>query len=130
MPVPSFATFNGTYYWSDATVFDGFVVAVLAYPGSYTQVLIANQSPVQRIGDHVKVRITAGVPDGSAHLYYNGSLDPPNTKWCFYWYAADGTLVYTPTNATTELFTVSTSPYTLPTVSIVKPTAAAAIPAV
>src|SRR5687767_13137280 len=114
MPAPNIATISQTTInWSNDTPFNGYIVMVLAFPSGYTHATLANQNPTQRIGDHIKVKITNGIPDGTVRVPYTTSLLPPGCKWTFWWYDATGTLIHTPTNTTTELLAVTTATITL-----------------
>lgn len=129
MPYPLVATIATTVIkWSDNTTpFDGSVLLLIARPTGYTATTIVNQAPQQTVGDHIRVRLVAGVPDQSARVIYTSYLNPPGCKYSAIWYDAEGTLIYTPT-LTSELFTVTSTPLALPVVVLTKPTAANVLP--
>lgn len=124
MAYPSFATLTGTVTYSDGvTLFDGWVLLLLAFPSGYTYATVGDQLVPQQVGDHIRVRIQNGVYDGSARIYFNTSIQPPSTKYVAYFYDNENTQL-----GVTALFTVSSSPYTISVPSMTKPSATAVVP--
>lgn len=115
-------------YWSDnSTKFDGWALFVLQYPTGYTFATVANQNPPQRIAGRFRVNIINGVPDNSVRVDYTTSLEPPNCMYAVWWYDGADVSIYAPT-ASTELFSVTASPVTLPAVVLNKPAAPTTLP--
>lgn len=125
MAIPTVATLAGPLvkYSDGVTLFDGWVVLILAYPSGYTSATIANQLIPQIIGDRFRVRIQQGVYDTSARVYYNTSLEPPNTKYAAYFFDNSGAQT-----GVTALFTVNASPFAITVPSMTVTTATGVTP--
>lgn len=124
MAYPLIATLTGTVKYSDAvTLFDGWVLLLLAYPTGYTSASVANQLIPQRVADRAKCRIQQGVYDQSCRIIYNSALEPPNTKYVAYFYDNNDTQL-----GVTALFTVGASPFTITVPSMTAPVATVVVP--
>lgn len=129
MPAPNVATINQSSIikWSDGTLFDGWALFVLSLPLTYSAATLANQNPPQVIGQRFRADIINGVPDGSVRVYYTTSIDPPGCQYAVWWYDTTDKQIYAPSLAS-ELFTVTTSPVSLPNVSLQRPITTSALP--
>ena len=123
MPYPMVASLAGTVKYSNGTLFDGYVLLLIAPPPGYTSASIMNQLIVQPICDHVKVRIQQGVYDQSARIYYTSYLEPPNCQYVAYFYDNNDIQL-----GHTALFTVTANPYTITVPALTIPSATSVIP--
>lgn len=124
MANPSVATLAGTVKYSDGTtLFDGWVLLLMAYPTGYTFATVANQLYPQKLADRLQVRIQQGVYDTSAKVYYNASMEPPNTKYVAYFYDNAGVQ-----QGVTALFTVNSNPFTIAVPSMTVTVATVVVP--
>ena len=124
MAYPLVATLAGTVKYNDGvTLFDGWVLLLMAYPTGYTYATVANQLYPQRVADRLLVRIQQGVYDQSVRVYYTTSLDPPNCKYVGYFYDSNNASL-----GNTGLFSVTSSPITLSVPSMTVPVAPVSVP--
>ena len=123
MPYPTISTLSGTVTWSDGSLFDGYLLLIIAFPVGYSSASIKNQLVVQPIGDHIKVRIIQGVYDQAARIYQNLFLEPPNTQYVAYYFDNNDKEL-----GHTGLFTIATSPYTITQPTLALPAATIIIP--
>lgn len=110
--------------WSDGTPFDGYMVAMLSLPGTYAQVNLSNSPSPLRIPLNTKVPIVQGVLDTSCGIYFNSDIDPPTSKYVFYFVDATNT----PVGVGSGLLSVAANPFAVPVPSLPVPTAPVIIP--
>lgn len=124
MAYPLVSTLSGVVKYNDGTtLFDGWVLLLLAYPIGYTQATVGNQLWPQPIGDHIQVRIQNGVYDQTVRIYQNQSIQPPQTQYAAYYYDNEGVNL-----GHTGLFVINSSPYTITYPSMSVPVATAITP--
>lgn len=104
---------GGPVLWSDGSKFNGFVLIALALPKDggfeYAQVVVSNDYPAQRLPQFQRIAIAEGLYDGNGRLIFTADMQPPNTRYCAYYYDSTGRLIAGPT----ALFAVTSSPVTL-----------------
>lgn len=118
-----------TYTWSDGTTFTGSLRLGLVVPeyGGTTDapfITLAAQTPAIRIPLNTFFQITNGVANTQTKALYNSSLRPPNSQYVAWWYDSTGTLIAGPS----AQFTISSSPFSPPAVTLTAPTVGSTIP--
>jgi hypothetical protein len=127
---PRKANLAGTVSWSDGTPFTGYIYIGVAFPTSvdpnvtYATVWMNNQYPPQRLPKWYKIPIVQGVYEQTARIYYTADINPPNTRYCYYFYDVNGNLLYGPS----ALFTVTTTPHTITYLTLPVPTVGTVAP--
>lgn len=121
---------TGTVQWSNGELFDGYLVAGIALPtyggGTvYPYVTVEGAPAPLRIPQWSKIPIVAGVIDQGSQLLLNSSIQPPNSRYAFFFYdvtgrqvAADATLY----NVNSTTFTVTIPALTAPSIAGAAPT--------
>jgi hypothetical protein len=122
---PRKANLAGTVQYTDGTPFTGYIYIGVAFPTSvdpnvtYATVWMNNQYPPQRLPKWYKIPIVQGVYEQTARIYYTADINPPNTRYCYYFYDVNENLLYGPSS----LFTVTTTPHTITYLTVPLPTA-------
>lgn len=116
--------------WSDGSLFNGFLVLMLVIP-TYSGVpspgiIVEPMSPRQPIPDRVTIPIVEGILNQSTEVYYNSSIDPPNTKYCPFYY--DGALKSLNTPTSSDFFVINTPVFTPPVPTLTPPVASTTVP--
>lgn len=125
MLVPS----TGTVLWSNGEPFDGYLVAGLALPtysgGTvYPYVTVEGAPAPLRIPQWSKIPVIEGVIDQGSQVLLNSSIQPPNSRYAFFWYDVTGRQVANDA----VLYNVNTTTFTVPVPTLTAPTVAAAPP--
>lgn len=129
---PSTSLLTGTVNWSDGSRFDGYLHLGLVLPqngdGQWPTTTLAGQLPPQRLPIWTVVPISAGVFDANTKVFYNTSLDPPNSQYVAYWYDLNRRRLFPTTGTPPTPFTIAANPYaiSLPTLTI--PSTSATLP--
>jgi hypothetical protein len=73
------------------------------------------------------IPVVDGVFNNSLGLWYNADINPPNSKYCVWYYDGTGRIVGQPTNSS-DFFIVSTNPFSPVTYTLATPTASGLVP--
>lgn len=119
---PSTAVLSGSPAWSNGTPFDGWVRLGLVLPtnsdGSWPSAIFGAQTTAQRLPIWIEVPINAGTFNQQTKIWYNSSIDPPNTQYVAYWYDGNNRRLFpatgdSPTPFVVNQFTVTGGTYTI-----------------
>lgn len=130
--VPSKATITGTVSWSNGVLFDGWLLLGIVRPenadGQWPSTVLAGQLAPQRLPIWLEIPISAGVIDTATKVFFNSSIEPPNTQYVAFWYDRNKRRLFPATGVAPTPFTISTDPYaiTVPTLTI--PSTSATLP--
>jgi hypothetical protein len=116
MALPRTALLSGTVSWSNGDLFDGYVLLALSLPSGYTYASPIGSWPNSTLPQFVRIPITAGAFSQQVAVFWNEDLEPPNCRYCAYWYDAQDTLLSGPS----AIFDIGASPYaiTIPTLTV------------
>lgn len=119
-----------TVEWSDGTDFTGYAYVALVPPtygvdDDATSLEIRNFSaaPVE-VPDRIPIKIQEGKYIGSAALWYNADLTPPNSRYKMCLFDTTKRQV----TSFSDYFTVSTDPFTPPTLTPTVPSVGTNVP--
>lgn len=128
MAEPRKASLSGTVSWSSGELFTGFTLIGVALPTSgdytYSRLALQNVYPPQRLPLWYRIPITNGQYDGTARIYWNIDLEPPNTRYVAWFYDVHNRQIGGPTAAfevASESYTITVPTLTVPTTSTVPP---------
>lgn len=115
--------------WSDAQLFQGYVLFLLALPlfdaEAYTKAFLKGDGyQQQRLPLRLKWPITNGVLNTSLRIWQNASITPPNSKYIAYFYDETRNQVAVGSG----LITIAVDPYTLTVPTLTVPSATASTP--
>lgn len=133
MAEPRSAVLTGTVYWSDsATLFNGYVAIALGLPtnaaGTFPAVYLGSGLREATIPQWTRVRVTDGVFDQEAKLYFNADINPPSTRYFAYWYAYPKYRLFPAVGVEPAAFTITTTPYSITIPTLTLPTAPTTAP--
>ena len=121
----------GTILWSDGTPFNGFAQIGLILPTSsgtaWPELTIQPNAPRQRLPLWMTIPIVNGVFNNQCGIWFNPSIDPPNTKYCVYFYDSSMKQIAGPTTPA-DFFTVTADPTTITIPTLTAPIAGTVIP--
>lgn len=109
--------------WSTGDLFNGFILILVALPGSRTAAYL-HDSQRQRVPLDIKIPVLKGVVSDKVKVWQTTELEPPNMQYCHLWY--DDTLLQIGVGA--ALFTVTSDEHTLTPPTLTSPTAATVTP--
>lgn len=110
--------------WSDGSLFNGYVLLIMAPPTGYAHVVLRDKRPHLRVPQRYRVPIREGqyVPD--TQVWRTDSLVPVNVRYSAFFYDSTDKLV----SAGSSLFAVTSDPYTLAPPALTVPSAAVVSP--
>lgn len=118
---------TSTVTWSDGTNFNGFALVGLVMPTSGTDwsfVARGSMSSGQKLPVFAMIPIVDGLFNTSLGLYFNADIEPPNSKYVYWFYDSTRRQIAGPS----ALFSVTADPIVLPALTITAPTAGSTIP--
>lgn len=110
--------------WSDGSPFDGYIAALLALPTGYAQINLDQSPSPLRIPTATKIAIIGGVIDLTSGVYFNSDIEPPGSKYVFYFVDATNTQV----GVGSGLLTVNANPYIITVPTLTVPTSSVTVP--
>lgn len=115
-----------TVSWSNGDTFNGFMLVGLVVPSTggtaWAELDLGGQAPGERIPLWTKVPIVDGKFDSTVGILYNAAIAPPNTKYAA-WYYDQSTNPPRQIAGPSDLFTVTSTPLTPPSLTLTVPTA-------
>lgn len=131
MAEPRNGKLAGTILWSDGSNFSGFAIIGLVVPTAsgtaWPELAIDPGSPRQRIPLWITCPIKAGTFNNQIGLWYTDDIDPPNSKYCVYFYDTAMKQVGAPATSA-DFFTVSSAYTTIVAPTLTVPIAGTVIP--
>jgi hypothetical protein len=117
-------TYTTTIQWSGGTLFDGYVLLIMALPSAsgsdWSKVCLKDSRPRLRVPTRVMVPIRQGVYDTATYVWRTDSILPPLVKYSsFYYDSTDRFIAVGP-----DLFTITADSHTLTPPTLTDPTAA------
>ena len=114
--------------WSSGGPFDGYCligVVVPSFSGTDSAYVTLNDTqPIVRLPLFAYIPIVAGTFQQESSMIFTSDLEPPNTKYVCWYYDTVGRQIAGPSST----FTVTTDPFTPPTLTLTAPTAGSTIP--
>jgi hypothetical protein len=131
MAEPRNAKLSGTILWSDGSNFNGFAIIGLVLPTSsgvaWPELTIEPNSPRQRLPLWLTVPIINGAYNQQIGVWFNEDIDPPNSKYCSYFFDSSMKQLAGPTTPA-DFFTVTVDPTPLAAPTLTVPIAGVTIP--
>ena len=129
MSLPRVGKFSqsATLTWSDASLFDGFILVGLVPPTSgtdWSSIALSGYYPTQRVPTFARVPIKDGKYNSNSGLFFTADLEPPNTRYVCWFYDNTGRQVAGPS----AQFQVTADPVTPPTPTLTVPSVGATTP--
>jgi hypothetical protein len=117
-------TYSTTVQWSGGTLFDGYVLLIMALPSAsgstWSKVCLKDSRPRLRVPVRVMVPIRQGVYDPATQVWRTDSILPPSVRYSSFFYDSTDRLVA----VGPDLFTITADSYTLTPPTLTDPTAA------
>ena len=118
-----------TVTWSDATVFDGFLIIGVVPPTlsstDFANVAVGNLSTFVPLPKFYRFRIDAGKVDQSVGVYYTSDVSPPGVTYVVQFQDKTGRMI---TSSWSAAFTVTDSTFTPTVPTMTVPTSGATPP--
>lgn len=105
---------DNTLTWNDGTLFTGYVRVQMAFPTGYNQAFILSQHNEQMLPQDYVIPVYNGEINRSLGVWFNSEIAPFGTEYS--WSAYDST--FARIAGPSALFTVSTSTFTLPSLTL------------
>lgn len=115
---------SNTLTWSDGSNFSGYIRIQISLPSSYDQAFIISNLIEQMIPLDMVIPVTNGVIDNSCGVWYNSDLSPFGTTYTWSAYDSSFKKIVGPSAS----FTVSSSTFSLPSLTISTVTPAPTMP--
>lgn len=116
--------------WSDATLFDGFLLLGLVTPESggtsWAELQLGGGFRSERLPLFQRIDVIDGKYDTSAKVLQNSSISPPNSKYAAWFY--DNSTPPRKIAGPSTLFTVSTDTFSPPALTLTVPAAGSVPP--
>lgn len=117
--------------WDNGDNFNGFGIVVIVPPTvdaiSWPSITIDPNSPSQRLPQTATIPIVDGVFNNSVGIFYNEDLDPPNSKYCIFYFDSGWNQVGVPASAS-DFFVVNSAETNPPQYTLETPVAGTQIP--
>jgi len=115
---------TGTVKWSNASAFDGHLLLGLAPPEGVSRLFLNGEFPPRELPQWVRIPIEKGVIHDISKVLFNSEIEPPNSKYCAFWYDLGHLLLSGPSS----LFTIEADPYTITVPTLTIPAASVSPP--
>jgi len=131
MSTPRISKLSGTITWSDGSNFNGFATLGLVFPTSsgtaWPELTLEPHQPRQVIPTWSTIPINDGEFNQALGVWFTADINPPNTKYCIYYFDTSGKRVGSP-STDADFFTVTADPTTPTTYTLTVPIAGTAVP--
>lgn len=103
--------------WSNAQLFNGYIIFTVVLPTGYTTVKKAGASPAQELPLNIRIPIANGVISPFVSLPFGSSCEPPNTSYTYTFYDFNDKLIASgavPVSVATDTVTIAVPTLTTP----------------